>query len=435
MHSYRVSAALVIAAVSFAYAPGLTLDQARQIALRENNTISVLNNRIEENRRKVATAQTGYRPQFQLLGSYTYVSRLPHLKIDLPMVSSPPEIQTATHHVTDAKLQAGYLLFDFGKRRKSVGMAVLGKEISEVSLVSGQQEVAYRVSLEYANAALVGERKRLVERYIEIAQRHLDDTQTLFDNGLASQFDLLKSEMQLKVYQEQLAASEAELRAALYSLRETIGSDSAIAVDESLAAISIVAPAAGEIDAAKLAESKPEVVALRKQQEVSQLAIGLEQLRPSVSLISSAGWKNTYMPDPDKLLFNYSGGVAISYPFYDGGRAKSRRVEEREKQKTLGLEIERIVSQTQTAERVVRAELEKIEAKSRITSERLALAKRALEIAQVSYNTGMITNTDYLDTELDVQEIETEALADRHALLLARLELKRVLSYWPELSQ
>jgi outer membrane protein TolC len=168
---------------------------------------------------------------------------------------------------------------------------------------------------------------------------------------------------------------------------------------------------------------------------MSQLAIGLEQLRPTVSLTSSAGWKNTYLPDPDKLLFNYSGGVVISYPFYDGGRAKARRVEEIEKQKSLDLEIERIVSQTQTAERVVRAELEKISAKARITSEKLALARRALEIAQVSYNTGMITNTDYLDTELEVQEIETEALADLHALLLARLELKRVLSHWPELDR
>ncbi len=435
MLSYRVSAALVITAVSFIYAHGLTLEQARELALRENNTISVLNNRIEENRRKVATAQTAYRPQFQLFGSYTYVSRLPHLKIELPLATPPPEIQTATHHVTDAKLQAGYLLFDFGKRRKSVGMAVLGTEISEVSLVSGQQEVAYRVSREYASAALVSERKRLVERYIEIAQRHLRDTQALFDNGLASQFDLLKSEMQLKVYQEQLAVAEAEQRAALYNLREAIGSDSSITVDESLAAINIAEPAAGEIDATALAEQKPEVVALRKQQELSQLAIGLEQLRPTVSLTSSAGWKNTYMPDPDKLLFNYGGGVAISYPFYDGGRARARRVEETEKQKTLDLEIERIVSQTQTAERVVRAELEKIQAKARITSEKLALAKRALEIAQVSYNTGMITNTDYLDTELEVQEIETDALADLHALLLARLELKRVLSYWPELNR
>ena len=56
-----------------------------------------------------------------------------------------------------------------------------------------------------------------------------------------------------------------------------------------------------------------------------------------------------------------------------------------------------------------------------------------MEIASVSYGSGLITNTEYLDTELQVQQIELEALQDKFNLLMAQNEVKRALSYWPEI--
>lgn len=417
------------------HAAALTLQGALELALKQNHSVATLQSRVIESQTKVGTARTAYLPQFQLSGSYTYNSRLPKLAINLPLPIEFPEIQTATHHVVDTRLQGGYLLLDFGKRRKAVSMAVLGREMSETALAGTQDDVAYQVTREYVTAAMIAERARLAERYVATSQRHLDDARVLFDNGLVSQFDLLKSEMQVKVYQEQLAVATAELRSAQLSLAESIGLDNTALpeIAQSLAELVVTAPETTAPEVERLAMQKPEVIALRKQQEVSQLTIGLEQLRPSLSLVSFVGWKNSYLPDPDKLLFNYSGGAVVSYPIFDGGRARARRAEEIERQRTLDLEIEQIVSRTTTAVETLRAETDKISAKSRITEERLVLARKALEIAAVSFSTGLITNSDYLDTELEVQQIETDALTDRYSLLVAHLELKRVLSYWPEL--
>ncbi len=416
-------------------AAALTLQEALELALKQNPSVATLQSRVIEGQAKVGTARTAYLPQFQLSGSYTYNSRLPKLAINLPLPIEFPEIQTATHHVVDTRLQGGYLLFDFGKRRKAVSMAVLGHDLSENALTGTQNDVAYQVTRQYATAAMIAEQSRLAERYVATSQRHLDDARVLFDNGLVSQFDLLKSEMQVKIYQEQLAVARAELHSARLNLAEAIGLDSAALPEivQSLGELEVSAPEINLEEVERLAMRKPEVVALRKQQDMSQLTIGLEQLRPSLSLVSSVGWKNSYLPDPDKLLFNYSGGAIVSYPIFDGGRARARRAEEIEQQRTLELEIEQVVSRTTTAVQTLRAETDKITAKSRITEERLALARKALEIAAVSFSTGLITNSDYLDTELEVQQIEIDALADRYSLLMAHLELKRVLAYWPEL--
>jgi len=417
------------------HAAALTLKEALELALKQNHAVATLQSRVVESRAKVGTARTAYLPQFQLSGSYTYNSRLPRLAMNLPPPFELTEIQTATHHIVDTRLQGGYLLWDFGKRRKAVGLAVLGNELSESALTGTQNDVAYQVTRHFATAALITEQVQLTERYVATSQRHLEDARVLFENGLVSQFDLLKSEMQVKVYQEQLAVATAELRSARLNLAEAIGLDSTALPEivQSLAELEVTAPETSSPEVNRLTMRKPEVIALQKQQEMSRLTIGLEQLRPSLSLVSAVGWKNSYLPDPDKLLFNYSGGAVVSYPIFDGGRARARRAEEIERQRTLDLEIEQIVSRTTTAVQTLRAETDKISAKSRITEERLALAKKALEIAAVSFSTGLISNSDYLDTELEVQQIETDALADRYTMLLAHLELKRVLAYWPEL--
>lgn len=413
---------------------GMTLAEALETAIESNRAVAVAESRAKENDGRIEAARSAFLPSIDLSGTYTYVSRLSEIEIKLPLAVPMPEISTGTHNMVDTKLSGKYRLFDWGKRRRRVGQAILGKELSEVVVLGTKQGVAYQVVRVYATAALIVEQRRLLEQYIAISEKHLHDAQTKFDLGLVSQFDLLKSEMQLKVYQEQIAIADAELKIAIHRLGEVIGdTGSTVEVTEQLSALAISEPNLEETRVSEQIRSKPEVVSYRKQQEISNLALGLEHLRPTVSLFTSAGWKNSYMPDPDKLLFNYAGGVSLSYELFDGGYSKSRRAEELAKQESLELEIQRLTSEAETAVRLYREEVAKISAKSKITSEKLILARKAMEIASVAYSTGVITNADYLDTELEVQQIEMESLQDRYNLLMSQIELKRALSYWPEI--
>lgn len=413
---------------------GLTMAEAIDKAIESNQNVKVAESRVSEYQQRITAVRSAYLPRLELSGTYTYVSRLSEIKINLPLPGPLPEITTGTQNMIDTKLSGKYRLFDWGKRRKMVGQAILGKELGEASVYGTKHGVAYQVVRSYATTALIVEQRRLLDRYLAISQKHLNDARNKYDLGLVSQFDLLKSELQLKVYQEQVAIEDAELNIARHRLSEILGIDEGmVEVTELLSELVISEPSLAEDGMNKQIGSKPEITAFRKQQEISNLALGLERLRPTVSLFTSAGWKNSYMPDPDKLLFNYAGGVAISYEFFDGGYAKSRRAEEVAKQRSLELEIERVTSEAETATLIFREEVAKISAKSKITTEKLALARKAMEIASVSYNSGMITNAEYLDTELQVQQIETESLQDKYSLLMAQIEIKKALSYWPEI--
>ncbi len=410
----------------------ITLDDAIAMAAERNRSLAVLRQELVETATLMAQAESAYLPQFELNGGYTYVSRLPRIELGDQLPIQLPQINFGSHHLLDFNLSAGYVLFDWGKRGDRVQQATLARQLQELKIEAVLQQVIYQTTKAYSAAALARERASLLQKYVDNADSHLVDARSKYDNGLVSEFDLLKSELQLKVFGEELAVAQAELRQAELRLSELIGADSdtTLSADQPLSAIELQVPPDQQFDS--LLVRKPEVQLNQAQIELSGLTEKLESLRPKVTLFSSAGWKNNVMPDPDELLFNFTGGAKVSYRFFDGGLATHKQAEERARQVRFQLENERVVSEARRSIAVAREEMLKIESKQAATGEKLAVARKALEIARVSYGVGLITNSEYLDTELEIRQIEMEALRDHFELLQAQLELKYNIGYWPE---
>ncbi len=416
-----------------AEAEPISLSEAVRLGITHNRSLMALSNRLQESDQKIEQARSSYWPQFRLGGSYTYLSRLSEIKLTLPLPVSMPSVKTGTHNVLDANVSASYLLFDWGKRAKLVTQAKMGRMLVETNLTGASEEVVYQLIRTYAGATLQSENVKLLEKYLDISRRHLEDARSKFSSGLVSEFDVLKSELQSKVYEEQLAMARVDQQEALLSLTEICGGDTLTLLEpaDSLSQLTINWPSSVSFD--DLLAQKPQVRALKTQQALSQLSAAAERLRPTVTAVSSAGWKNSYMPEPNDLRLSYVGGLSLVFPIFDGGYSKHRQHEEQEKQRSYQLDIDRILSESRRRVEVLRQELLKIEAKERITQDKLALAHKALDIASVSYGAGLITNSDYLDAEMEIENIETQSLQDRYSLIMNQLEIKKELSYFPEL--
>jgi outer membrane protein TolC len=424
--------ALLLSA-DIANAESIGLSAAIHRALARNRSLTALANRLRESDQKIEQARASYWPQFKLGGSYTFLSRLSEIKLNLPLPISMSSIKTGTHNVLDANVSGTYLLHDWGRRAKVVAQAKIGRKLTEINLAGASEEVIYQLIRAYASATLQTENVNLLQKYLEISKKHLDDARTKFANGLVSEFDVLKSELQSKVYEEQLAMARVDQQEAVLSLTEICGGDTLILLEpaDSLSHLTIDWPSAVSFD--ELLAQKPEMRALQTQQTLSQLSAAAERLRPTITAVSSAGWKNSYLPELDKLQLNYVGGLSLTFPIFDGGYSKHRQQEEQEKQKSYQLDIDRILSESRRRMEILYQEMRKIDAKRRITQDKLALARKALEIASVSYGAGLITNSDYLDAEFEIQSIETQSLQDRYSMIMNQLELKKELSYFPEI--
>ena len=97
---------------------GMTLAEALERAIESNRAVAVAESRVRENDGRIEAAKSAFLPTIDLSGTYTYVSRLSEIEINLPLAVPLPEISTGTHNMVDTKLSGKYRLFDWGKRRK-----------------------------------------------------------------------------------------------------------------------------------------------------------------------------------------------------------------------------------------------------------------------------------------------------------------------------
>jgi len=172
-------------------------------------------------------------------------------------------------------------------------------------------------------------------------------------------------------------------------------------------------------------EQRPEMRLSRTAQAGAQLNLRLSELgnRPKLSLDVSVGAKNGYQPNLNTLKANFTAGVAVDFPVFDGFRTRSATAASDAELRALEAETKalelRVVTEVDQAITDVRASTEKIG-----TAElQVRQAEQALVMAQTRYAAGVITNLDLLDVQTALAEArltETKAQLD---LVLSRYAL------------
>jgi len=104
----------------------------------------------------------------------------------------------------------------------------------------------------------------------------------------------------------------------------------------------------------------------------------------------------------------------------------NRPLEEIENQnKALDLTIKETEAQVEQEVRQAFYELEVASENSAALKENIALAQKALEIARVQYEAGVITNMEELDAELSALSAQTAYFASVSGYLIARARLEK----------
>jgi outer membrane protein TolC len=121
-------------------------------------------------------------------------------------------------------------------------------------------------------------------------------------------------------------------------------------------------------------------------------------------LTATAGGRNGYEPDIFKLQTNFSAGIGITIPIFDGMRNRNNLL-------LAGSAIKSSTFQTETARKTILTEVVENEANLSAAKKKveqfqiqLAQAQKALSLAEVSFKTGAITNLDLLDATTSLSE-------------------------------
>lgn len=438
-----------------ALADTLTLDAGRcvELALQNNLAIAVARARLDEAASGRRAAFGSFLPQVSATGTYTRLAKASSLtmysahdtimtvpvfdpegnyigqtgvpvRVPVGVDSFSLKLSNENNYALTGTVQQ--TLFTWGKLVNAYRIAGLSEEIQDAALDAARADVKVQAVQSFHGALLAQKTAALMAESREQLTRHVARVQALYDNGLATRLDLLRATVGLTNLKAQLAQVENGAALAAAALRTVIGIDEgqAIVLADSLWADT----ATVDVDAAlaRALEGRPELVQLRKAARIAELGVRIARTAnlPSAFVQANGSYKNPvgfsaeWGPD-------WNATAGISWPIFTGGAnlAKLKAARSRQRQARIAL------AQVEDAVRLdVRAQAASVQAEAQnvgYQTENVGVARTALELAETRYANGLLTNLEYLDTQLALMQARLARLNSLANYQVARARLAR----------
>lgn len=463
-----VLAAAVVAALALATAEALlaqeggplSLDQAVTLALRQNRDIQAARHALEEANEQVSEAWSNVYPSLDFNASYTRnvsptVNFLPAAIFD---PTAGPDDYIGVQFGADNQWQSTVSLEQpLFSAAAFIGVGAAGrfKNLQEEVVRGLTQGVVTRVRSAYYQLLLQQEQHRLITKSVERVRASLAETQSLNRAGLASDYDVLRLEVELANLVPNLRRAENAVRQAQrqMALELDLPEGDAVEVRGSLATMDLndlnandaanrqvlaFAGFRGEgmeaVDDAvqRAQELRSDIRQLVLTESLRKTEMRLEQVEylPRVTFFGNYiiaaqdnGSPDFFARGDGQRAYSRNVGVRVSVPIFQGFRRDARIDQKR-------AALRQAETQTRLAEDQARIQVRNLveqadEALLRARGQKLAVdqAQRGYEIASAQYREGLGSQLELTDAEVALRQSEFNYAQAVFDYLVARAQL------------
>ncbi len=437
---------------SFAYGQPrvITLDEAVDIALRNNRDIGIASMEVRKSRAAVREA-FGYAlptvdvngnfshfvdkprmpfPDFEaLLGNATYAilfdeGVIPRDEDKFKPIATRLQSFAQTNNY-ESQIQVTQPLFNSTVFR-GIGASRRYHNLAEEELQRTISSTILDVKRSFYAVLLTKEMYAIALASFENASDNLRNVKAAFEQGLVAEFDLLQAEVQVENIRPMVLQSENALKNASDGLKIVLGIDQETGID-----------VAGEM--VYYAEPVPDAdqtiaEANRRNYGIKALEIKKDVDRAFIHYYESEYWpvlyafgNYTYAGSGERYNFqNYSSsivGVTLSFNLFNGGRTRQRvqqaRVTMNQTEKQLHQYRDYVAMQVKSKINDLRRVQSILEAQER----NVELAARAYEIAVVRYREGTGNQLEVQNADIALRQARTNRLNSVYDYIIARAEL------------
>lgn len=341
----------------------------------------------------------------------------------------PPELleslkpTAANLFSTGADVKQTLYSFQVGRALKA---ARLARSLGQEQARRVRQSIALQAVQAYNSLLLAIEYVRINERTLEQRQAHLTNVRNRRAAGVATELDALRTEVDVENQRAQLTRAQGRVDYARATLNAVMlrPIDAPISPTDTLESAPL--PDTLQQALAAAVTDRPEVKSAALNEQVRAEVVGIEKAErmPTFDFNGSFGYSVREPRNYFKWDYsNWTFGVFVSMPIFDGGRsagriAQARAEQAKAAQAKLAAENQVRLEATDAFDRLnVAARLLKA-ADLNITQ-----AKRALDMTQANYGLGAAMLLDVTDAQAALTEAErvrVDALhdqADAHAAL------------------
>lgn len=421
----------------------LNLEESIALALEQSRAVRDAKLGLLAAERQVMEARGRAMPEVSASASYTrnvqeLESLLPAIIFD--QTAAPDEfiaVRFGADNNWNSSLSINQPLFDYSV---FIGLKVAGqfRQLQVESLRGTAHQTATATRRAYYGVLLARERARLTESSVQRLRQTLEETRALNRAGMASDYDVLRLEVELGNLEPQLRQARDALEAARRGLALTMGLpvDTAFHPMGSLQDIDVAARRASTAESRSLLEVVGEPRALelgyeellmqalearadlrqaRLNKELSraQVQASMSDLFPKLSgfytfslSAQENGSPNFFGENSRQQATVMQAGIQVQIPLFSGFQKVSRLQQQRIAVERNQTNIELLRDQAANEVRTLLDALEETGLRAQAQARAVDQARRGFDIASARYREGVSSRLDVVDAENALRQAE-----------------------------
>jgi outer membrane protein len=444
----------VMLALASAHADTLRLDAAKavELALANPRVVQLARAKLEDAAAGKGVTFGSFLPQVSASGTYTRLGTVSEFTMmaahesvfGLPVfdpqgnyigktIPVPVAVGVDTFHLKLGSANNMALtgtvqqtLFTWGKLINAYRIAGLNLDMTIEGVRQARSQLRVDATSAFYQALLARKTVEVMNNALGQLKGHVGQVQSLYDNGMATKLDLMKATLGLQQMEAQVSQIESGTELALAALLNTLGLEpgTPVSFTEDLAPDSM----AVELDSAQAQalRARPELKQLRDAVKMSELGVAIAR---TANLPTAFAQVNGYYKNPVGFSAgwgtDWNATAGVSMPIFTGmsNASRLRQSQARVRQARVGLAMAEDGIRLDVHAQVLALNQESKNMKYQ--AKNVEVAEAALGLAEQRFQNGLLTNLDYMDSQLALTQARVSYLNALTNYRVARAKLQK----------
>jgi outer membrane protein TolC len=409
----------------------LTLDESVRLALSQNPYHLASEKRVDAASSRVREAVAGFLPSLNAQGQRTLLEKSMILEFP-PMIPGQPPQEVELDFTRDYQfsMSLSFPLYAGGRIKSGYKQAKYNLESTKEGMRQSKHLTVFNTKRAFYGHLLAKEFVSVAEEAVRVAEENLGNVKTMYEVGMASKMDLLRSEVRLTNMQPEVIAAKNNLRISELNLKTVLGMDLSQAVQiEGNLSYKPFDPDLGECIAKALA-NRPEIRQFDFQRKMAGENMKLSRAGyfPSLAVSGSYSfWADKFDFRKDTWSSFYAINLVLNIPIFNGFKESAQIAQSKAVIKEI--ELNQKALQDAVELEVRQAVLMLKEAKETLLSQEknTEQAQESLRITQLNFSEGMATTLDVISAEAAYNQAQVNYSQALYNYVVAVADLDRAM--------
>jgi outer membrane protein TolC len=408
----------------------LSLDDAVRLSFDKSKFLHASLMKVQYADAKTGEAGTTLLPSLKFNGGYTKLSDMPAAQVSLPILPAPITLSPSIVNNYSARVTVQQPLFTGFKLQRNVDIADYSAQATQKEFDRDKSDLTFSVKSAYWNLAKALELEKVVDENVGQVKAHLKDVQSWIAQGLITNNEVLKVQVQLSDVQLRQIDARNNVQLAKIMLNNIIG----LPLDTEIQLTTNILHEHTVFDPLQMLIKK----AHDRRAEIKSMEYRVQASDAAVSLAQSSWWPQLYLvgnyvtarpnqrifPSQDVFKDTWDVGVSVSLDLWNWGTTVHQTDQAR-------AQLEQVKDGLGQLRDAVTLEVTRDFLNLARAKERISVAEQGVRQAEENYRVtsgkfkqGLALNSDLLDSEVALLQAKTnytQAIAD-YELAEASLE-------------